>query len=67
MTEQTPNSTYVVELTKADVEILVQLIDAWIKGGGLSVVETALSLLTKVTRGSLVSGPRVDHGNMPCD
>ncbi len=40
---------YPVELTGRDIDQLGNLIDAWVKQGGLQVAPNALALLEKIT------------------
>lgn len=42
-------TVYRPELTGADIDLLGNLIDAWVKSGGLQVVHLAMPLLEKVT------------------
>ena len=43
------DTIYRPELTGRDLDVLVNLIDSWVKHGGLQVVGDAMPLLQKVT------------------
>lgn len=43
------DTIYRPELTGRDVDLLGNLIDAWVKSGGVQVVSVAMPLLEKVT------------------
>jgi len=43
------DAIYRPELTGADIDVLGNLIDAWVKHGGIQVVGAAMPLLQKIT------------------
>jgi hypothetical protein len=43
------DTIYQPELTGRDIDVLGNLIDAWVKHGGLQVVGAAMPLLEKIT------------------
>lgn len=54
------DTSYQVELTGRDIDLLGNLIDAWVRTGGVQVVAEAMSLLEKVTaprRAALAAKP----------
>lgn len=54
------DTSYQVELTGRDIDLLGNLIDAWVRTGGVQVVAEAMPLLEKVTaprRAALAAKP----------